>query len=78
MERIDALENEELKEMLKLRAAWFVDFHFAKIADYYAYQATPEEQRVIEALGLVLLDKDGLIDNGFSELLKDFDDEANH
>lgn len=44
--------------MLRLRAAWFCDFDFAKIADCYAYQATPEVQRVFEALGFVLLDRD--------------------
>lgn len=77
-ELINQIENEELKKMLRLRAAWFVDFDFAKVADYYAYQATPEEQRVMEALGLVLLDLDGLIANGFSDLIADYDDEENH
>lgn len=75
---INKIENPELREMLRLRAAWFVDFNFEKIADYYAYQATAEEQRCIEALGLVLLDYEGLIENGFSDLLKDFDNEENH
>lgn len=77
-ELIAKVENEELKRMLQLRAAWFVDFDFAKVADYYAYQATQEEQRAMEALGLVLLDLDGLIANGFSNLIADFDDEENH
>ena len=75
---IETISNQELKEMLRLRAAWFTDFNFAKIADYYAYQATPQEQRVFEALGLVLLDKDQLIANGFAELQNDFKDETNH
>lgn len=69
-ELLDAIENEELKDMLLLRKAWFVDFNFSKIADYYAYQATPEEQRAFEAMGLVLLDRDQLIENGFSEHLE--------
>ena len=77
-ELIAKVENEELKRMLQLRAAWFVDFDFSKVADYYAYQATQEEQRAMEALGLVLLDLDGLIANGFSNLIADFDDEENH
>jgi hypothetical protein len=77
-EMIDELKDEELKKMLRLRAAWFTDFNFAKVADYYAYQATPEEQRVFEALGLVLLDRDQLIANGFSKLVEDFEDEENH
>lgn len=63
------IENPELRKMLELRLAWFAEFDYAKIADYYAYQAAPEEQRVFEALGLVLLDRDGLIMNGFANLL---------
>lgn len=66
---IEDVENEELRAMLKLRAAWFCDFDYAKIADYYAYQATPEVQRAFEALGLVLLDRDQLIENGFSDIV---------
>ena len=75
---IEALQDEDLKKMLRLRAAWFTDFDFAKVADYYAYQASPEEQRVFEALGLVLLDKDQLIENGFANIIADFEDEDNH
>lgn len=66
---IDGIENDDLREMLNLRAAWFAEFDFAKIADYYAYQATKDEQEVFEALGLVLLDRDKLIENGFSNLM---------
>lgn len=66
---IDSLKNEELKEMLRARVAYFSNFDFPKIADYYAYQATPEEQRVMEKLALVLLDKDQLIENGFSKII---------
>lgn len=67
-EDINKLQNEELKEMLRARVSYFGNFDFAKIADYYAYQATPEEQRLFEKLGLVLLDKDKLIQNGFSKI----------
>lgn len=77
-ELIEKIDNEELRKMLTLRAAWFVDFNFEKIADYYAYQATAEEQKVFEALGLVLLDYEGMIENGFSDLIKDFENEENH
>ena len=81
-EKFDALlatiKDDALRKMLAIRAAWFCTFNFAKIADYYAYQATPQEQRVFEALGLVLLDKEQMIENGFTELLKDFDNENNH
>ena len=67
---IDAIEDEELKSFLEIRLQWFCEFNFARIADYYAYQATPEEQRAFEALGLVLLDRDQLIANGFADLLE--------
>lgn len=69
-QEIDKLQNEELKGLLKARVYNFYEFNYAKIADYYAYQATPEEQKVIESLALVLLDKDKLIENGFSEIIE--------
>lgn len=77
-ELIAGVENPELRKMFEIRKAWFCDFNFAKVADYYAYQATPEEQRVFERLGLVLLDRDQLIENGFADIIKDFEDEDNH
>lgn len=73
-EDISKINNEELRELFKARAYNFALFDFEKIADYYAYQATPEEQRVFERLALVLLDKDKLIENGFSKLINDIDD----
>lgn len=66
---VEKIGNEGLRKMLEVRVCWLAEFDFARIADYYAYQATPEEQRVFEALGLVLLDRDGLIINGFANLL---------
>lgn len=68
-ELIAKVEDADLREMLMLRKAWFTEFKFNKIADYYAYQATPEEQRVFEAMGLVLLDRDGMIENGFADMV---------
>ena len=70
-ELVGKVDDVELREMLMLRKAWFTDFNFARIADYYAYQATPEEQRVFEAMGLVLLDRDQLIENGFADIVGD-------
>lgn len=75
---IAGVKNPELRKMFEIRKAWFCNFNFAKVADYYAYQAAPEEQRVFERLGLVLLDRDQLIENGFADIIKDFEDEANH
>lgn len=68
-ELIAKVEDNDLRKMLEIRKDWFCDFKFAKIADDYAYQASKDEQRVFEALGLVLLDKDGLIANGFAALV---------
>jgi hypothetical protein len=73
-EDIEKIENEELKEMLYARASFFSTFNFAKIADYYAYQATDEEKKVFEKLALVLLDKDQLIENGFYDLIDNIEE----
>ena len=67
---LDSIEDDGIREMLRIRMAWFCEFDFAKIADYYAYQATPDEQRAFEAMGLVLLDRDQLIENGFASLVE--------
>lgn len=69
IEVIDQIENEELKEMLKLRMAWFAKFNFKRIADYYAYQANETEQYAIERLGLVLLDKNQCIEHGYYDFM---------
>ena len=70
-EMIEAMDApEEVKELCRIRAKWFCEFDYAKIADYYCSQASPEVQRVFEALALVLLDRDQLIENGFADLLE--------
>jgi len=74
-EDIKKIQNKELRKMLKARVAYFSNFNFSKIADYYAYQATLEEQRIMEKLALVLLDKDQLVEHGFSKLLNSISDE---
>lgn len=72
---IDKIENEGIKEMLKARAAYFSTFNYSKIADYYAYQANQDEKDIFEKLALVLLDKDKLIENGFSEMVDTIQEE---
>ena len=69
-EMIAEIENDELRKMFEIRKDWFCEFNFAKVADYYAYQATAQEQRVFEALGMVLLDRDKLIENGFARIVE--------
>lgn len=73
-EDIAKIENKDLQRLFQARAFNFTAFDFEKVADYYAYQATPEEQRVFEKLALVLLDKDKMIENGFSKLINKIDD----
>lgn len=68
-QEIELIQNPLLQRMFKLRKAIFTKFDFSKIADYYAYQATEEEKKMFEKLALVLLDKDQLIENGFSKIL---------
>ena len=66
IERLDA--PEAIKELLRIRSHWMCQFDFAKIADYYCTQATPDVKRMFERLALVLLDRDQLIENGFSSI----------
>lgn len=75
---IDAIQDPDLQTLCVLRAAWFCKFNYSKIADYYAYQATPQEQRLFEALGLVLLDRDNAIENGFADLMLTVDSDMDY
>lgn len=70
LQDIEKIENKELRDMLKIRACWLAEFNYSKIADYYCNQATKEEQEIFEKLALVLLDKDKMIQNGYSELME--------
>jgi hypothetical protein len=66
--KIDKLNIEnELKEILKIRASFFTDFNFDKIADYY-YNAENELKEIFENLGLVILTPEKALKNGFIEL----------
>jgi len=70
LDLIEAVENPVIKEMLLFRYSYFVNFKMGKVADYYCNNATPEEQRAFEALGLVILDHDKAIENGFLEYVE--------
>ena len=70
LEKIEKVKDEELKKMLKVRLCWLAEFRYDRIADYYCNQASKEEQEIFEKLALVLLDKDQMIQNGFSELME--------
>jgi hypothetical protein len=70
---ISLIKNESIRELFKARVSFFYSFHYSKIADYYAYQATDEEKALFEKLALVLLDKNQLIENGFSDLVNELE-----
>lgn len=72
---IVAITDKDIQNLLRARAAFFTVFNFAKIADYYAYQATPGEKALFEKLALVLLDRDGLIQNGFAAIVEEVKEE---
>ena len=66
-EIIEAVTDTKVRSMLYYRLSYFVNFKMDKIAGYYCNNATPEEQKAFEALGLVILDHDKAIENGFLE-----------
>lgn len=71
--KVEAIEQSKLskksKEVLKLFAYRFIRIDFENVANYYAFNATEEEQKIMERLRLVLVDNSV---NGFieDELLK--------
>ena len=66
--KINKLEIEnELKEILKIRASFFADFNFQKIADYY-HHSSDETKSIFESLGLVILAPKKALEMGFVEI----------
>ena len=67
--KIKAIEDspltEEQKETLKLFAYRFIRIDFENVANYYAFNASEEEQKIMERLRLVLVDGgvDGFIED---------------
>ena len=61
--------SEEEKKFLRYSASRHIVFNYAQIADYYAH-ATPEMQELMEQSGLVILDIDDAIANGYVKLSK--------
>lgn len=64
------IEN-DLKEILKIRASFFTDFNFQKIADFY-HKETEDVKEVFKDLGLVILAPKEAIEKGFINLKNDF------
>lgn len=68
IEKINNLDIEpELKEILTIRASFFTDFNFSKIADYYSKQ-NKEVQEVFKDLGMIILAPQEALERGFIEL----------
>lgn len=64
---IDNLEcSSGIREMLRIRAHWFCDFAWDRIADYYEFQASDDERRMFEKLRLVIVD-DGKMNEAATE-----------
>lgn len=67
--KIESLKiDAELKEILKIRASFFTDFNFQKIADYYYNEEEEEVKDVFKDLGLVILAPKEALERGFVEL----------
>lgn len=74
IKKIELLEiDENLKEILKIRASFFTDFNFQKIADFY-YKETEDVKEIFKDLGLVILAPKEAVEKGFINLQKDFFD----
>ena len=68
IDKINSLDiNEDLKDLLKIRASFFTDFNFQKIADFYAKQ-TKEIQDIFKDLGMIILAPKEALEKGFIEL----------
>lgn len=60
--------DEDVKSFLRLRAAFFTDFNFQKIADYYCSQEDEDVKSVFRSLGLIILAQKEAIEIGFAQL----------
>lgn len=65
---IDKLNiDDDLKEVLKIRAGFFTDFNFDKIADYYSKESE-DVKEVFKKLGMVILAPKEALEKGFINL----------
>jgi hypothetical protein len=68
IKKIELLQiDNDLKEILKIRASFFTDFNFQKIADYF-YKENKEVQEVFKDLGMVILAPKEAVERGFINL----------
>jgi len=57
----------KLKDILKIRASFFTDFNFDKIADFYSKQSE-EVKEIFKDLGMVIISPKEALDKGFVEI----------
>jgi len=70
--KIDLLNiDEDFKEILKIRASFFTDFNFQKIADFYS-QENEDVKEVMKDLGMIILSPKEALEKGFINLKEDF------
>ena len=68
IKKIELLKiDENLKEILKIRASFFTDFNFQKIADYF-HNEKEDVKEIFKDLGLVILAPKEALQRGFIEL----------
>ena len=68
IQKINSLEiTEDLKEILKIRASFFTDFNFQKIADFY-YHESEDLKEIFKDLGLIILAPKEALEKGFINL----------
>jgi hypothetical protein len=68
--------NDEIKSVLRWFAYRFIRIDFESVANYYAFNASDEERKVIERLRLVLVDNgaQGFVEDDLLRLIKMIDD----
>lgn len=68
IKKIELLKiDENLKEILKIRASFFTDFNFQKIADYFSNEKE-DVKEIFKDLGMVILAPKEALERGFVEL----------
>lgn len=71
---IDGLDVEDgLEKLLRARAAFFIDFDFQKIADYYAH-SDKKTQDIMKKLGLVIVIPKEAYELGMCDFRESFDE----
>lgn len=69
--KIEHLEiDRELKDILKIRASFFTDFNFQKIADFY-FKEKEDVKEIFKDLGLIILAPKEAVEKGFVSLQED-------